>query len=156
MLFSNTVQVSFVYCRMIMFSFYGCSNIGEAGLGKYAFSRGKWEDCTPFGILDCSSPKCSHVIYLYYSKRLEQSIKSMFIFPYRNKFFSLAQNIIKCIFTYLKGASFQKAQAEFTSTYPKSTSPLPQLDSCCSIPLLSIEKYKIHSSSISKQDNYLF
>lgn len=77
-----------------------------------------------------------HIFILLKVDRLEQSIKSIFILTYREELFSLTQNIAKCIFTYLKGASFQKAQAEFTSTYPKSASPLPQ-PSSCSIPLLS-------------------
>ena len=39
-------------------------------------------------------------------------------------FFPLTQNITRCIITYMEGTSFQKAQTEFTSTYPKSASPL--------------------------------
>lgn len=63
----------FLLSRVVMFSFYSCGNIGVAKLAKCAFSGGKWEDYTPFVISDCSSPKCSYFIHLYYSDRSEAS-----------------------------------------------------------------------------------
>lgn len=62
------IQHRFLLSRVVMFSFYSRDNIGVAGLAKCAFSGGKWEDYTPFGISDCSSTKCSYFIHLYYSQ----------------------------------------------------------------------------------------
>lgn len=55
----NRLQINSPYyllSMLVMFSFDSSGSIGVARLAKCAFSEGKWEVETPFGIWDFSSP----------------------------------------------------------------------------------------------------